>query len=307
MSKYLTPTADLTFKKVFGQHPDLMMSLLNAMLPLPEGEEITEIEYLPAELVPDTPIKKNSIVDVRCREKNGRQFIVEMQLEWTTNFMQRVLFNASKAYVRQLDKNEHYEVLQPVYALSFVNAVFEPDMKTFYHHYALVHSEDTGKVIEGLQLIFIELPKFHPTTFTGKKMQVLWLRYLTEIDENTRMAPPELLENPEVRKALDIIEESAYTEGEMYAYDEYWDAVRTEKTLSSGKWAEGKAEGLAEGKAEGLAEGMEKGEAIGIEKGREEGHREAMCNVARQLKNKGMKPEDIAAVTGLEAGEITQL
>lgn len=131
MSKYLTPTADLTFKKVFGEHPDLMMSLLNAMLPLPEGEEVTEIEYLPTEMVPDTPIKKNSIVDVRCREKNGRQFIVEMQLEWTTNFMQRVLFNASKAYVRQLDKNEHYEVLQPVYALSFVNAVFEPEMETF--------------------------------------------------------------------------------------------------------------------------------------------------------------------------------
>ncbi len=31
--KYLNPKADLTFKKVFGEHPDLMMSLLNALLP----------------------------------------------------------------------------------------------------------------------------------------------------------------------------------------------------------------------------------------------------------------------------------
>lgn len=142
-----------------------------------------------------------------------------MQLEWTTNFMQRVLFNASKAYVRQLDKNEYYEVQQPVYALSFVNAVFEPDMDTFYHHYALVQSEGTGKVIEGLQLIFIELLKFKLTTFTGKKIRALWLRYLTEIDENTHTVPPELLENADLRKALGIVEESAYTEGEMYAYD----------------------------------------------------------------------------------------
>ena len=39
---YLDPKADLTFKKVFGEHPDLVMNLLNALLPLEEGEEIKE-------------------------------------------------------------------------------------------------------------------------------------------------------------------------------------------------------------------------------------------------------------------------
>ena len=299
MGRYLTPMADLTFKKVFGRHPDLMMSLLNAMLPLPEGEEVVDIKYLPAELVPDTPIKKNSIVDVRCQEKNGRQFLVEMQLEWTTNFMQRVLFNASKAYVRQLDKSEHYEVLQPVYALSFVNAVFEPDMNTFYHHYALVHSEDTGKIIDGLQLVFIELPKFKPTTFTGKKMRALWLRYLTEINENTRSAPPELLENPQLRKALDIVEESAYSDTEIYAYDKYWDAVRTEKTLFFGKWEEGKAEGLAEG----LEKGLEKGRPEGLA----EGKKMERFDIARKALQRGLAVADVAALTGLTEDEIRKL
>ena len=32
--KYLDPKTDLTFKKVFGEHPDLVTSLLNALLPL---------------------------------------------------------------------------------------------------------------------------------------------------------------------------------------------------------------------------------------------------------------------------------
>ena len=31
--RYLNPKADLTFKKVFGEHPDLIRSLLNALLP----------------------------------------------------------------------------------------------------------------------------------------------------------------------------------------------------------------------------------------------------------------------------------
>ena len=46
--KYLDPKADLTFKRVFGEHPDLVMSLLNALLPISVGQEITDIEYLPA-------------------------------------------------------------------------------------------------------------------------------------------------------------------------------------------------------------------------------------------------------------------
>ena len=48
--KYLDPKADLTFKRVFGEHPDLVMSLLNALLPISVGQEITDIEYLPAEI-----------------------------------------------------------------------------------------------------------------------------------------------------------------------------------------------------------------------------------------------------------------
>ena len=45
MRKYLDPKADLTFKKVFGEHPDLVISLLNALLPFDKPEEeITWIE-----------------------------------------------------------------------------------------------------------------------------------------------------------------------------------------------------------------------------------------------------------------------
>ena len=90
--RYLDPKADLTFKHVFGEHPDLVISLLNALLPLNPRHEIREIEYLPAELVPENPLRKNSIVDVRCRDAEGRQFIVEMQMIWSPEFRQRVCF-----------------------------------------------------------------------------------------------------------------------------------------------------------------------------------------------------------------------
>ena len=41
--KYLDPKADLTFKLVFGEHKDLVMSLLNALLPLEPDGMITSV------------------------------------------------------------------------------------------------------------------------------------------------------------------------------------------------------------------------------------------------------------------------
>ena len=232
MSKYLDPKADLTFKKVFGEHKNLVISLLNAMLPLGSDEQVVSIEYWPAEKIPDrTEAEKYSIVDVCCKDSNNREFIVEMQMSWTDSFKKRVLLNASKAYVAQTVKGMSYESLQPVYALNFVNAVFQKDVSDYYHYYHLVHDRYTDEVIDGLHLVFIELPKFRPTSFSEKRMQVLWLRFLTEIDEKTREAPAELLANAEVNEALEIVERAAFTDDEMVFYDRFWDRVSVQRTM----------------------------------------------------------------------------
>ncbi|MDR1154764.1 MAG: Rpn family recombination-promoting nuclease/putative transposase, partial [Bacteroidales bacterium] len=86
MARYLDPKNDLPFKRIFGEHPDLLKSFLNALMPLEENQQIETLEYLPAEQVPENPGSKNSIVDVRCRDNRGRQFIVEMQMHWNNAF-----------------------------------------------------------------------------------------------------------------------------------------------------------------------------------------------------------------------------
>lgn len=285
--RYLNPKADLTFKRVFGEHPDLVMSFLNALLPLQPEESITEIEYLPSEMVPENPLRKNSIVDVRCKDNKGRYFIVEMQMIWTPEFKQRVLFNASKAYVRQMDSGEKYDLLQPVYSLNLVNDIFEPDLEEYYHYYRLVHVEHSERVINGLQLVFVELPKFTPHTYSEKKMEILWLRYLTEIDEKTLEVPEELLENPEIKKAVTVLEESAFTPEQLLGYEKFWDIISVEKTLISSAERKGRKEGIEEG----------------IEKGRTEANREN----ARKMKLSGLSAEMIHQITELPLSEIEKL
>ena len=45
--KYLDPKADLTFKKIFGNHPDRLKKLLNSLQSLNEDELIQQQQYLP--------------------------------------------------------------------------------------------------------------------------------------------------------------------------------------------------------------------------------------------------------------------
>lgn len=273
--KYLDPKADLTFKKIFAGHPDLLISLLNALLPLKRNQQIKSIEYLPTELVPVDPIHKDTIVDVRCRDVEGRQFVVEMQMAWTDAFKQRVLFNASKAYVSQAEMGCKYEDLQPVYSLNLVNEIFEKDMKEYKHNYHIVHDKRTKKVIEGLCFTFIELPKFHPHTMKEKRMTVLWLRFLTEINDKTQEVPAELLESPEISKALEEVKISAFTAEELRAYDKFWDRVSSEKTLMEGRYDEGKQDKALE--------------------------------IAQNLKSAGMDVDTICKMTGLSKEEIEEL
>ncbi|MDR1406418.1 MAG: Rpn family recombination-promoting nuclease/putative transposase, partial [Tannerella sp.] len=83
MAYYLDPKNDLTFKRIFGEHEHLCISLLNSMLPLAANQRIVSLTYQPGELIPEIPLLKNSIVDVCCTDNGGRRFIVEMQMHWT--------------------------------------------------------------------------------------------------------------------------------------------------------------------------------------------------------------------------------
>ena len=330
MAKYLDPKADVTFKKVFGEHKNLVISLLNALLPLDEGKQIEKIEYLPPELVPETPLGKNSIVDVRCEETGGRKFIVEMQMEWFPDFMQRVLLNSAKAYVRQLPKGDNYTLLQPVYSLSLVNHTFEPDLDGYYHYYHLVHDLHTEKVLDGLHLVFVELPKFKAKNLTEKKMQVLWLRFLTEIDrDGADDVSQDLLDNPQTGEALEIVRESGMNDAERAAYEGFWDRVSIEATKkkymaeTEAKLAKTEAKlaatktklaatktKLAATKTELAAAETERAAAeteLNAATAERDAALEKLRQTARNLKALNLSNAQIAAATGLVASEIESL
>jgi predicted transposase/invertase (TIGR01784 family) len=165
-----------------------------------------------------------------------------------------MVFNDSKAYVRQIRENKSYHLLQPVYGLGIICDAFDHTTEEFYHHYQTISWYNTEEVIEGLEFVLVELEKFKPSKWEDRKMAVLWLRFLSEVEDETRDVPADLLENKEIQEALSLCEKSAFTSGELELYDQYWDYIRTMKGIVD----VAKAEGLAKRKAEELAKALER-------------------------------------------------
>ena len=138
-------------------------------------------------------------------------------------------------------------------------------------------------------------------------MMVLWLRFLTEINSNTKDIPADLLNDPEIGKAVEDLEVSGFTDAELRAYDKFWDSVSVERTLLDDRYQKGMEEGMEKGRAEGI----EKGRAEGIEKGRAEGIEKGMSQrsleIAKKMLAKGMDEASIMDMTGLTAKEIKLL
>ena len=76
--KYLDPKADLTFKKIFGNHPDRLRNLLYVLQSLSEDELIHLQQYLPS--VEELKISGFTDAELRAYDKFWDSVSVERTL-----------------------------------------------------------------------------------------------------------------------------------------------------------------------------------------------------------------------------------
>ena len=137
LSKFLDPKNDVAFKKVFGseKHKDILIHFINDILELEGNNQIEDVEFLSPIQDAEIASKKQSIVDVLCRDKNGVQIIVEMQVAPTKGFEKRAQYYAAKAYSRQLNKGQEadglYENLKAVIFIAIADYIVFPNTNKF--------------------------------------------------------------------------------------------------------------------------------------------------------------------------------
>jgi predicted transposase/invertase (TIGR01784 family) len=108
ISKFLDPKNDLAFRRIFGseKNKDILIHFINDVLGLEGSDQIQEVTFQPTIQEPEIAVKKQSAVDVLCKDANGVLIIVEMQVAPQEGFEKRAQYYAAKAYSRQLNKGK---------------------------------------------------------------------------------------------------------------------------------------------------------------------------------------------------------
>ena len=283
-SVFISPFVDRGFKILFGQENSkvLLIDLLNDLL---DGERhIEDLEYMNSELPPETTDGRTAVFDLRCRDRDGSIFIVEMQNCDQPYIYERGLYYICRAIASQDKVGDKWKFnIVPVYGIFFLN--FESGKTNKVRTDIVLADRDTGNPVSNMiREIFIEFPLFDKTEQDCATPLDYWLYNLKHMEQ---------LESLPFKgqKNMNKKERDEYEACLKVYRDQYntWNYMK-ERALEEGR-EKGREEGRAEGRIEGISEGFEKGKK----------------EVAHKMKQSGMSLAVIAQCTGLSIEEIEQL
>jgi PD-(D/E)XK nuclease-like transposase len=208
---------DFVFRRVFGKHPSILRGLLNDLLERTGERAIESIEYLPGEPLLLAEGAKPSVLEVRCRERSGATFVVEMQLLHVAGFSNRVVYNAYKAYVDQRKASEPYTTLSicdfALWPDADQDAANQPRVPML-SRWGFCEQASGVPGLPQVQYAFLELAKLpaaRPTTGAG-----YWAWLFVHAPELTEV-PADLPPGPH-REALELANEASFSADEREAY-----------------------------------------------------------------------------------------
>ena len=216
---FADPKNDLAFKKIFGdeKHKSILISFLNSVLDFKDNKTIVDVTLANPYQVPKIPELKETILDIKATNRNGEEFIVEMQKKDLGDFTKRSLYYTSKAYVSQLPKGTNYTKLKRVYFIGLLNFnIF--DNESYISRHLIINQETQTQDLEDFEFSFIELPKFNKTLDELETILDKWIFFIKNAKDLT-MIPQTYQSNPPFKEAFDIATQNTWDKKELEVYE----------------------------------------------------------------------------------------
>ena len=281
--RFINPKTDYAFKKIFGseQSHDILISFLNAILY--DGQiVIRELEILNPYLAPKIRGVKETYLDVKAKLDNDTTVIIEMQVLNIEGFEKRILYNAAKAYSTQLGVGQDYTLLDPVIALTITDFEMFPEMEQLISRFILKEKDFLiDYPIYDIELVFVELPKFHKEVNGLETLSDKWL-YFLKCARQLDVVPESMNLVPEIKQAFEIANEVNLTPEQIEDMEMQEMFIHDQRNAIKKALNQGRQDGLEEGKVA------------------------ARIEIARNLLAV-LDDEAISRASGLSLQEITQL
>jgi predicted transposase/invertase (TIGR01784 family) len=272
--KFVDVTNDMAFRKIFGNEnrKEVLISFLNAILLLENDKKIANVEILTPYQLPALKGGKVTIVDVKAKDQNGKEYIVEMQVAELDGFDKRVLYYASKSYSSQIERGDLYEKLNPTFFIGILD--FEITQNNNYISRHKIIDIQTGEnLISDIEFTFIELPKFNKNETELTSIVDQWV-YFIKNAENLNVIP-ENVQDEGLKSAYEDADKHNWTKAELDAYDYNWMRQQDERGV--------------------------------ISKAVKNAVRDNSTDIAKNLLALGFPVDDIAKGTGLTIEEVKKL
>ena len=281
--RFINPKTDYAFKKIFGseQSHDILISFLNAIL-YDGNIVIKDLEILNPYLAPRIRGVKATYLDVKAHLDNGTTVIIEMQVLNIEGFEKRILYNAAKAYSTQLGVGQDYNLLDPVIALTITDFEMFPEMNQLISRFILKEKDFLiDYPIYDIELVFVELPKFHKEVNGLETLSDKWL-YFLKCARQLDVVPESMNLVPEIKQAFEIANEVNLTPEQIEDMEMQEMFIHDQRNAIKKALNQGRQDGLEEGKVA------------------------ARIEIARNLLAV-LDDEAISRASGLSLQEITQL
>lgn len=287
LSKFLDPKNDIAFKRVFGSenHKDILIHFINDILELKDNQQIESVEFLSPIQDPEIAYKKQSLIDVLCRDKNGVQIIVEMQVAPTKGFEKRAQYYAAKAYSRQLNSGSgedgRYENLKEVIFIAIADCTIFKNKAEYKSDHVILDKNSYEHDLQDFSFTFIELPKFKKDKISELETIIEKWCYFFKYAANTSEEDLKKLIGSDlvINQAYEALNQFNWSEQELIAYEQELKRIRDNRAA----------------------------EDYLIEKGIEKGQIEEKFKIAKNLLLQNIPFDTISSATGLSLYEIKKL
>lgn len=226
----VTPKLDLVFKKIFGdvRNTDILADFLATVLAI-KPSDISQIEILDNEIIPDILLSKFSRLDLRITINKVTSVNIEIQILNYGNYKERTLFYWAKMYTGELQKNEDYINLKNAISINVI------DFNLFEEHRQ-----------DKFRIDFLELRKAKDMkesgSMTDKKQ--MWMDFLNTNAEDDETLERLATESPIMKKAVAVLRQMSADEKELYEIEQREKAVRDEISARAYERQQGIQQGI---------------------------------------------------------------
>ena len=262
-------------------------------------DDIKIINFLESENIRETRDDRAHRVDMLVENSRGESIIVEVKRETEYDYLQRILFGASKLLLEHIKKGMPYSRLKKVISISLVYFDLGVGDDYAYHGQTQFIGINKQDILQ-LDNIQKELYKTDKIADVFPEFYLLKINQFDDVARNTIDQWIYFFKNEtikdeftarglkEAKEELDILKMS---EEEHREYEAYQESLRYQASMFESSYTVGEM----------------KGRKAGIEEGIETGQKNKALEMAKKMKESGLELSLIANVSGLSLEEIEKL